>query len=61
MMSSIKKTEVETLSINIKRRQLNWPGHPMHRQKDTPARIALGESLKPMKKKLEELPLHGLS
>ena len=45
-----EKTKVEPWSIKIKRRRLNWLGHLMRLHKQTPARIALNESLKPNKK-----------
>ena len=36
-------TEIEPWSITIKRRRLNWLGHLLRMNKDTPARIALTE------------------
>ena len=45
-----EKTKVEPWSRKIKRRRLNWIGHLMRLNKQTPARIALSESLKPNKK-----------
>ena len=46
-----RKTKVEPWSKTIKRRRLNWLGHLMRMQTDTPARIALKEALQPKTKK----------
>ena len=46
-----RKTKVEPWSKTIKRRRLNWLGHFMRMQTDTPARIALKEALQPTTKK----------
>ena len=44
-------TKVEKWSKTIKRRRLNWLGHIMRLEKDTPARIALYEHLVPTQNK----------
>ena len=46
------KTKVEPWSVTIKRRRLNWLGHLMRMEKDTPARLALDEALRPSKRKI---------
>ena len=47
-----EKTGVIKWSTTIRRRRLNWLGHLMRLKKETPVRLALSESLKPVNRKV---------
>ena len=46
------KTSTERWSIKIKRRRLNWLGHVLRMDEETPARRALEEAMRPAKRRV---------
>ena len=55
-----RRTKEEKWSRKIKRRRLNWLGHLMRMEKETPARKSLTEALTPAKKKRGKPPMTWL-